>query len=127
MPELTPRLGIKKPLGNENVTRQSFNENWDIIDAKVETTDGAQAKVDTHAVVSATTSQVGHVKLSSATDSTSTTEAATPSAVKSAYDLARSVDTNAVKSTTSRNITTSPNEPVSADGIDGDIWITYKL
>lgn len=37
MPELTPRLGIKKPLGNENVTRQSFNENWDIIDAKVAT------------------------------------------------------------------------------------------
>lgn len=33
MPELTPRLGIKKPLGNENVTRQSFNDNWDIIDA----------------------------------------------------------------------------------------------
>lgn len=42
MPELTPRLGIKKPLGNENVTRQSFNDNWDIIDAKVATlgTDG---------------------------------------------------------------------------------------
>ena len=37
MPELTPRLGIKKPLGNENVTRQSFNENWDIIDQKVAT------------------------------------------------------------------------------------------
>jgi hypothetical protein len=35
MPDLTPRLGIKKPLGNENVTRQSFNENWDIIDAGV--------------------------------------------------------------------------------------------
>lgn len=37
MPELTPRLGIKKPLGNENVTRQSFNDNWDVIDAKVAT------------------------------------------------------------------------------------------
>jgi hypothetical protein len=33
MPTTTPRLGIKKPLGNENVTRQSFNDNWDIIDA----------------------------------------------------------------------------------------------
>ncbi|MGM0973422.1 MAG: hypothetical protein ACQEW2_10780 [Bacillota bacterium] len=32
MPDLTPRLGIKKPLGNENVTRENFNENWDIID-----------------------------------------------------------------------------------------------
>ncbi|MBO8158818.1 right-handed parallel beta-helix repeat-containing protein [Thermosyntropha sp.] len=32
MPELTPKLGIKKPLGNETVSRASFNENWDIID-----------------------------------------------------------------------------------------------
>jgi hypothetical protein len=37
MPDLTPRLGIKKPLGNENVTRASFNDNWDIIDGKVAT------------------------------------------------------------------------------------------
>jgi hypothetical protein len=35
MPELTPRIGIKKPLGSENVTRQSFNDNYDIIDNKV--------------------------------------------------------------------------------------------
>ncbi|HOV80187.1 MAG TPA: hypothetical protein PK728_08760 [Bacillota bacterium] len=32
MPELTPKLGIKKPLGNETVSRAAFNENWDIID-----------------------------------------------------------------------------------------------
>jgi len=32
MPDLTPRLGIKKPRGNETVTRASLNENWDIID-----------------------------------------------------------------------------------------------
>nr|WP_278430377.1 hypothetical protein [Brevibacillus laterosporus] len=37
MPTLTPRLGIKKPLGNENVLRAPFNENWDTIDAKVAT------------------------------------------------------------------------------------------
>ncbi|PFP30270.1 hypothetical protein COJ96_06040 [Bacillus sp. AFS073361] len=37
MPDLTPRIGIKKPLGNENVSRASFNENWDILDAKVAT------------------------------------------------------------------------------------------
>ncbi|TPG75617.1 hypothetical protein EEL32_24120 [Brevibacillus laterosporus] len=37
MPTLTPRLGIKKPLGNENVLRAPFNENWDIIDKKVAT------------------------------------------------------------------------------------------
>jgi hypothetical protein len=33
MPELTPNLGIKKPTASENVSRASFNENWDIIDA----------------------------------------------------------------------------------------------
>lgn len=35
MPTLTARLGLKKPLGTENVTRQSFLDNWDIIDAGV--------------------------------------------------------------------------------------------
>ena len=44
MPDLTPRLGIKKPLGNENVTRASFNENWEIIDTKAATL-GVDGKV----------------------------------------------------------------------------------
>jgi hypothetical protein len=35
MPELTPRMGIKKPLGNETVRRAAYNENWDIIDSSV--------------------------------------------------------------------------------------------
>jgi YD repeat-containing protein len=33
MPILSPRLGIKKPSGNESVSRSGFNENYDIIDA----------------------------------------------------------------------------------------------
>ncbi|AYO30795.1 hypothetical protein D2962_09395 [Biomaibacter acetigenes] len=36
MPELTPKLGIKKPLGNETVSRAAFNENYDIIDANAQ-------------------------------------------------------------------------------------------
>lgn len=32
MPTETSKLKIKKPLGNETVTRQSFNDNWDQID-----------------------------------------------------------------------------------------------
>ena len=32
MPTITPKLGLKKPLGNETVRRESFNENFDIID-----------------------------------------------------------------------------------------------
>lgn len=44
MPELTPRLGLKKPLGNENVTLASFNENYDILDAGVAT----KSDLDSH-------------------------------------------------------------------------------
>lgn len=35
MPETTPRLGLKKPLGTDNVTRASNRENLDIMDAGV--------------------------------------------------------------------------------------------
>ncbi|MFZ7103350.1 MAG: hypothetical protein ACOWWO_11945 [Peptococcaceae bacterium] len=44
MPDLTTRLGLKKPLGNETFTRQSYNENLDLLDQNAETPDGAQAK-----------------------------------------------------------------------------------
>lgn len=32
MPDITPNLRLKKPLGNENVTRAAYNENLDILD-----------------------------------------------------------------------------------------------
>lgn len=32
MPEITPNLGLKKPLGNETVSRAAYNENLDLID-----------------------------------------------------------------------------------------------
>ncbi|SHK93034.1 hypothetical protein [Desulforamulus aeronauticus] len=35
MPNLTPNLGLKKPLGNENVSRQAYNENLDLLDQNV--------------------------------------------------------------------------------------------
>lgn len=35
MPELTPNLGLKKPLGNETVVRATYNENLDILDQTV--------------------------------------------------------------------------------------------
>ncbi|QVY62998.1 tail fiber protein [Cytobacillus gottheilii] len=103
MPELTPRVGIKKPLGNENVTRQSFNENWDIIDAKVATlgpngkVPANQLDVDTseieneltaHKEEKASITAAGHVQLSNSVISTSEILAATPRAVKTAMDRA---------------------------------------
>ncbi len=35
MPDVTPKLGLKKPLGNETVSRTAYNENLDILDANV--------------------------------------------------------------------------------------------
>jgi len=53
-----------------------------------ETPAGAQAKVDAHANVNASTSTKGHVQLTDSVSSTSTTTAATPNSVKQAYDKA---------------------------------------
>ena len=36
MPTLTPKLGIKKPLGTDTVNRAALNENYDIVDAQVQ-------------------------------------------------------------------------------------------
>ncbi|MFZ7103384.1 MAG: hypothetical protein ACOWWO_12115 [Peptococcaceae bacterium] len=44
MADITARLELKKPLGNETFNRESYNENLDLIDQNAETTDGAQAK-----------------------------------------------------------------------------------
>ena len=35
MPTITPNLGLKKPLGNEIVSRQAYNENLDLLDQNV--------------------------------------------------------------------------------------------
>ncbi|WP_128893607.1 outer membrane protein assembly factor BamB family protein [Longirhabdus pacifica] len=44
MPEQTPKLSIKTPLGNEYILRQNFNENWDIIDQNA----ASQSELDDH-------------------------------------------------------------------------------
>ncbi|MGF9711613.1 hypothetical protein [Paenibacillus naphthalenovorans] len=59
MPDLTPRLGIKKPLGTENVTRAAQNENYDIIDTnaakKTDLDDHTAATTGIHGATSAAT------------------------------------------------------------------------
>lgn len=42
MPNLTTKLGLKKPLGNETVSRASYNENLDLIDTNA----ASQAQAD---------------------------------------------------------------------------------
>lgn len=94
-------------------------------------------------IPAATTSAYGVTQLSSSTSSTSTTLAATPSAVKSAYDLANAAmpkgggaftgaisysGTTTISSSTAyyRPIRVSTSAPSSSDGNVGDIWIQYS-
>lgn len=46
MPELTPKLGLKKPLGNETVSRAAYNENLDLIDQNA----ASQEEFDSHLI-----------------------------------------------------------------------------
>lgn len=96
MPTQTMKLGLPKPLGNENFTRAKYNELIDAIDSKAGVADGlatlgANGKVpasqlDVSAPQDASTTQKGVVQLSSATNSTSEALAATPKAVKAVDD-----------------------------------------
>lgn len=74
----------------------------------------------THTIGNASTSAYGVTKLSSSTSSTSTTLAATPSAVKSAYDLANTANTKAKGFRAT--FTNGSNGVVVSDSADG--WKT---
>ncbi|MDQ0722233.1 hypothetical protein QF049_003494 [Paenibacillus sp. W4I10] len=84
MPQETDRLKLPLPLGNETVNRESINEIFEKIDAGVAT----QADLDTLReaisqmdIPDASLTQKGKVQLSSKTDGTSETVAATEKAV----------------------------------------------
>jgi hypothetical protein len=82
----------KDPLtdGNETFNIQTMlNDNWDKIDEAVGNLQDEIANLDPD-IPEGSISQKGIVQLSSATNSTSETLAATPKAVKAAYDLAAS-------------------------------------
>jgi len=74
-------------LGNSGVSAGAYGSNINIptitVDAK-----GRVISASVNAVRTASTTQTGVVQLNTSTGSTSTTEAATPSAVKTAYDIA---------------------------------------
>ena len=103
----TTNYGLKKPESTDYIDINDFNENADIIDTQLkenaegltslEKTAATKEEVQTlsetvtvHKNEDATLTQKGHVQLSSAIDSESESLAATPKAVKQAYDLAQS-------------------------------------
>ncbi|EGH1358808.1 tail fiber protein [Escherichia coli] len=90
----TAQKGIVKLNSATNSTSTTEAATPGAVKAAYDLANGKAASSHTHAwsqitgVPDATTAQKGVVKLNSATNSTSTTEAATPSAVKAAYDKA---------------------------------------
>ncbi|NFG25625.1 hypothetical protein FC777_00525 [Clostridium botulinum] len=88
--KLTSNYSLKKPEGSDVVNVQDFNDNSDKIDLELKKVDSSLKdianKVDNIKIADGTTTTKGIVKLNTAINSTSTTEATTPSATKQAYD-----------------------------------------
>ena len=90
---------LKLPEGTDNVRRKDFIDNFETIDRELKNNDTSLKeianKVDNIKIADGTTTTKGIIKLNNATNSTSQTEAATPSAVKSAMDRANEAFTSA--------------------------------
>lgn len=95
-----------------------------ITDAKLSNLAGQIKEVlMSHLAKKASLTEVGHVQLSSATNSVDETTAATPKAVKTAYDLANEKQV-ALPVENRRKITFGTAEPTG--GVDGDIYLQYE-
>lgn len=81
---------VQTSLGKADTALQSYTEQYKGTITGVSANGTSIATSGTANIPAASTSKYGVTKLNSSTSSTSTTEAATPSAVKSAYDLANS-------------------------------------
>lgn len=81
---------VQTSLGKADTALQSYTEQYKGTITGVSANGTSVATSGVANIPAASTSAYGVTKLSSATNSTSTTEAATPSAVKAAYDLANS-------------------------------------
>ncbi|WP_339849861.1 phage tail protein [Paenibacillus sp. FSL W7-1088] len=98
MAKETDRLKLPLPLGNENVTRESINGIFEKIDAGVATQaelDSLREAVSKMDIPDASLTQKGKVQLSSKTDGTSETLAATEKAVSDARVAAETNAKNA--------------------------------
>ncbi|MCF7756163.1 phage tail protein [Paenibacillus xylanexedens] len=109
MPQETDRLKLPLPLGNENVTRESINGIFEKIDAGVATQadlDTLREAVSQMDIPDASLTQKGKVQLSSKTDGTSETVAATEKAVRDARVTA--ISTAAADAGTKANVAVAP-------------------
>lgn len=82
-------------VGTTTIAADSKTDTLELVGSNVTITPDTTNNKVTLAVADGTTSAKGVVQLTNSTSSTSTTTAATPSSVKSAYDLANTAKTNA--------------------------------
>ena len=82
-------------VGSTTVAADSKTDTLELVGSNITITPDATNDKITFAVADGTTSAKGIVQLTNSTSSTSTTTAATPNSVKSAYDLANTAKTNA--------------------------------
>lgn len=82
-------------VGSTTVAADSKTDTLELVGSNVTITPDTDNDKITIAVANGSTSTKGIVQLTNSTSSTSTTTAATPSSVKSAYDLANTAKTNA--------------------------------
>ena len=104
---------IQTAIGKANTALQSYTEQYTGTITGVSANGTSVATSGVANIPAASTSKYGVTKLSSATNSTSTTLAATPSAVKAAYDLANGKQD---KLTSGTNIKTINGESILGGG-----------
>lgn len=122
----------KITVGSTTVAADTATDTVTFVGSNVTITPDATNDKITFAVADGSTSAKGIVKLTNSTSSTSTTTAATPNSVKSAYDLANKAKTSAdaaqEKADSAYNLAdgltgvyVQDTEPT--DAVDGDIWV----
>lgn len=102
---------VQTSLGKADTALQSYTEQYKGTITGVSANGTSVATSGVANIPAASTSAYGVTKLNSATNSTSTTEAATPSAVKAAYDLANSYK-GTVTSVKINDVTKTPTSGV---------------
>lgn len=124
MPSQTPNVGLYKVNG-ETDGNDTFNvdvvlnDNWDKLDAAV---GQIQEDLGNVTVPDASLTEKGIVQLSNATNSTSEVMAATPKAVKDAYDKANAAETPA-----GAQAKANAAETNAKNYVDGKSWQKRKL
>ena len=119
-------------VGSTTVAADTVTDTVTFVGNNVTITPDATNDKITFAVADGSTSAKGIVQLTDSTSSTSTTTAATPNSVKSAYDLANnaktSADTAQKRADSAYNLAdgltgvyVQDTEPT--DAVDGDIWV----